>query len=180
VHLLGLYLGDGCVSAHPRNVYRLRIALDSRYAGIIESARAAMSQVRGAPAAVQKRRHENCVEVYSYWKQWPCYLPQHAPGKKHERRILLTDWQRRIVDRWPEQILRGLIHSDGWRSINTGRGNWTCPRYGFSQVSTDIQGIFCEACDAVGVHWTKSGERTLYVSRKADVAHLDTFIGPKR
>lgn len=32
----------------------------------------------------------------------------------------------------------------------------------------------------MGIHWTKSGERMIYVSRKADVALLDTFIGPKR
>ena len=63
--------------------------------------------------------------------------------------------------------------------MNTGRGNWICPRYAFYQVSTDIQEIFCYACDQLGVHWTKSGERTIYVSRKADVATLDTFIGPK-
>src|SRR5579884_3443096 len=25
VYLLGLYLGDGCISSHPRGVYRLRI-----------------------------------------------------------------------------------------------------------------------------------------------------------
>ena len=128
---------------------------------------------------IQKRRNQNCVEVYSYWKQWPCYLPQHDLGKKHERRITLTDWQRTLVERWPRQILRGLIHSDGCRFTNTGRGNWTCPRYAFYQVSTDIQEIFCYACDQLGVHWTKSGERTIYVSRKADVATLDTFIGPK-
>jgi hypothetical protein len=66
------------------------------------------------------------------------------------------------------------------RSRNTGRGNWVCPRYAFYQVSTDIQEIFCSACEAIGVHWTKAGARTIYVSRKADVALLDTFIGPKR
>ena len=92
----------------------------------------------------------------------------------------LASWQRMLVDRWPQQLLRGLIHSDGCRFTNTGRGDWSCPRYAFYQVSTDIQHIFCSACDQIGVHWTKSGERTIYVSRRADVATLDTFIGPKR
>jgi hypothetical protein len=32
----------------------------------------------------------------------------------------------------------------------------------------------------MGLHWTRSGSRTIYVSRKADVAKLDEFIGPKR
>jgi hypothetical protein len=38
---------------------------------------------------------------------------------------------------------------------------------------------FCEACDLVGLHWTTAGEKTIYVSRKADVALLDRFVGPK-
>jgi hypothetical protein len=41
-YLLGLYLGDGCLSAHPRGVYKLRIALDLRYPGIIREAGDAM------------------------------------------------------------------------------------------------------------------------------------------
>src|ERR1700735_3138408 len=36
-YLLGLYLGDGCISAHAREVFRLRVVLDARYPGIIES-----------------------------------------------------------------------------------------------------------------------------------------------
>src|SRR3954454_7236921 len=35
VHLLGLYLGDGCISAHARGVYKLRVKLDVRYPEII-------------------------------------------------------------------------------------------------------------------------------------------------
>ena len=31
----------------------------------------------------------------------------------------------------------------------------------------------------MGLHWTTSGEKTIYVSRKADVAVLDSFVGPK-
>ena len=81
--------------------------------------------------------------------------------------------------RWPDQLLKGLIHSDGCRFINTGR-NWVCPRYAFNKKSDDIRSIFCHACELVGVHWTRSGERDIYVSRKDDVAYLDTFIGPKR
>jgi hypothetical protein len=91
----------------------------------------------------------------------------------------LSDWQVELVDRCPEQLLRGLIHSDGCRFLNTGRGDWCWPRYGFSNKSDDIRGIFCYACDRLGVHWTKAGEKTIYVSRKADVAKLDEFIGPK-
>lgn len=45
VYLLGVHLGDGCISAHARSVFRLRITLDSRYPGLIEECRAALSTV---------------------------------------------------------------------------------------------------------------------------------------
>ncbi len=177
VYLLGLYLGDGCISPHRRGVYRLRIALDAKYPGIIESARGAIGAVRVGRVTTQLRA-QNYVEVSSYWKCWPCFFPQHGPGKKHERRIELTDWQSVLVDQWPEELLRGLIHSDGCRFQNTGT-NWSWPRYSFKQVSDDIRTIFCEACDRLGLRWT-AAPTTIYISRKADVAILDEFIGPKR
>jgi hypothetical protein len=63
--------------------------------------------------------------------------------------------------------------------MNSGRGGWSCPRYALSNRSSDILQIFCDACDALGLRWTRSGERTIYVSRKVDVARMDEFIGPK-
>jgi hypothetical protein len=77
-----------------------------------------------------------------------------------------------------------MIQSDGDRSINTGR-RWRHPRYGFSNVSTDLTSIFCTACDCLGLRWTAAFPRDvrkavrIYVSRKADVARMDEFIGPK-
>jgi hypothetical protein len=52
------------------------------------------------------------------------------------------------------------------------------PRYLFTNASDDIRGIFCDACDLLGLHWTEA-PRTVYVSRKADVARMDEFVGPK-
>lgn len=117
------------------------------------------------------------VEVFSYSKAWPCLFPQHGPGKKHHRRIVLSEWQRQLVRITPDRLLRGLIHSDGCRFMSSGRG-WRHPRYAFSNLSADIRRIFTDACDLMGMHWTTSG-RVVYVSRKADVARLDTFVGPK-
>ena len=69
------------------------------------------------------------------------------------------------------------LHSDGCRFMNTGT-NRRNPRYSFSNRSRDIRGIFCDACARLGLRWTTS-PHTVYVSRKADVARLDEFIGPK-
>jgi Homeodomain-like domain-containing protein len=185
VYLLGIYLGDGCISAHPRGVFRLRVFLDAAYPGIAEEVAGAMRAVRPAnpvgratPASGYSGQRGTCLELSSYSRSWPCLIPQHGPGRKHERRIVLTDWQRELVARSPELLLRGLIHSDGCRFVNTGRGGWSNPRYAFYNVSDDIRGIFCDACDLLGLHWT-TAPRTVYVSRKADVARMDEFIGPK-
>jgi hypothetical protein len=179
VHLLGLYLGDGCLSAHRREVFKLRISLDARYPGLVDECADAIRAVmpRSRVNRVDKR---TWLEVYSYSKSWPCLFPQHGPGKKHERPIILSPWQWELVTERPDLLLRGLLHSDGCRFQNTGRRGWSHPRYAFTNASTDIRAIFCAACELLGLRWTASGERTIYVSRKHDVALLDLFVGPKR
>jgi hypothetical protein len=176
VYLLGLYLGDGCLSRHPRDVYKLRIILDSKYPGIIHNAVSAVSGVSGRAGVLE--RSDNCVEVYSFWRSWICLFPQHGPGKKHERPIALTAWQQKLVNRWPAMLVRGLIQSDGCRFQNTGR-NWSSPRYSFKNHSADLHRIFRDGCERLGLRWTASDKYTTYVSRKADVAILDGFVGPK-
>src|ERR671914_2882207 len=181
-YLLGLYLGDGCISAHPRDVYRLRVNLDLRYPGIVDACEEAIRAIsEGRKVHRLKRRSSYTgrpefthVEVSAYSKAWPCLFPQHGPGRKHHRKIELAEWQRGLVARHPQLLLRGLIHSDGCRFMNTGR-KWRHPRYSFSNRSADILNIYRDACDLMGLHWTTAGH-TVYVSRKADVAVLDRFI----
>jgi len=186
VYLLGLYLGDGSIAGHPRSVYRLRVTLDVHYPGIVRECEAAMREVVPRNRVSRQLRRCNCYEVHAYSKGWACLFPQHGPGKKHERRIYLSEWQQGLAKRWPDRLLKGLIHSDGCRSYSTGAGGWTHPRYVFSNVSTDITSIFCSACDCLGLRWTAafptddSKAVAIYVSRKADVATLDEFVGPKR
>lgn len=186
VYLLGLYLGDGAISEHRRRVFKLRITLDVKYPGIVDECEAAMRRVVPRNRANRRLRRCNCYEVYAYSKTWPCLFPQHGTGKKHNRPIFLAPWQQKLAERWPVQLLKGLIQSDGCRSYSTGRGGWTQPRYAFSNVSTDITSIFCSACDCLGLRWTasfptnESAAVSIYVSRKADVARLDEFVGPKR
>jgi hypothetical protein len=164
-------------SEHPREVFKLRISLDARYPEIAAESERAIRAVMPR-TAVGRVGQGTWHELFSYSKSWRCLFPQHGPGRKHERTIVLTDWQRELCYRWPRLLLRGLIHSDGCRFQNTGRG-WSHPRYSFANKSADVKAIFCEACDLVGLHWTIAGEKTVYVSRKADVALLDRLVGPK-
>jgi hypothetical protein len=116
VYLLGLYLGDGTISSHPRDVYRLRIFLDKKYPAIVAECAAAMRETMPATEVDRLLTPSNCFQVSSYSRSWPCLFPQHGAGMKHTRRIWLAGWQRQLAERWPEAILRGLIHSDGCRS----------------------------------------------------------------
>ena len=175
-YLLGLYLGDGCIS-RDRRVWKLRIVLDKKYPAIIDRCRLAIDMLMpGQSAAVQSLK--GCVEVSLYSKHWPCFLPQHGAGRKHKRRIILEPWQQALVDQATEEFVLGLIHSDGCRVVANDRRVRSI-RYHFSNRSEDIIGLFTAALDTLGIHWTRSTEYIVSVYRKADTARLDEFIGPK-
>jgi hypothetical protein len=186
-YLLGMYLGDGWVGRVGR-LTRLMFSLDLRYPEIIEDTVAA-SYLAGPGCRVKVRRHpvHAYVVVDSYGPHWIDAFPQAGPGRKHERPIVLADWQREIVDAHPEQFLCGLIQSDGCRTVirfktklPSGRvAEYEYPRYFFSNLSADIRGLFCEYCERLGVRWTQSNHRNISVSHRDSVAILDGFIGPK-
>lgn len=182
-YLLGMYLGDGCISYHRSGGYRLRIFVDSRQPLIArECAAAIKAVVPPKEPLIYKRRDSQCLEISRYWKHWPCVFPQHGAGRKHQRPIVLTPQQREIVFRCPRPFLRGLIHSDGTRIIATERKRNNirrAARYAFSNRSEDILGLFAEACETVGVRYTRPSVKQIAIYRKASVALLDEFIGPK-
>ena len=123
------------------------------------------------------------MNVDSGWKCWPCLFPQHGRGRKHHRAIELAAWQREIVDAQPGFFLRGLIHTDGWRGVNRVRvkgHDYEYPRYQFSNRSDDIRRLFCEACDCLGIEWRPWTRYHVSVARRASVAVLDRYVGPKR
>jgi hypothetical protein len=183
-YLLGMYLGDGCLLKHPRNVYRLHIFLDAAYPVIAAECEAAMSLVMPASkASCRRHAHYNMLNLVSYSKHWPHLFPQHGPGPKHKRRIALEPWQQLIADRYPGRLLRGLIHSDGCRVMNRIRHpkkTYVYPRYLFTNRSLDIQRIFCDGCDRLGVEWRQDGPWNVSVARRESVAALDRHVGPKR
>ena len=91
-YLLGVYLGDGCISS-ARQVWRLRIAMDAAYPDIIEECRDALRAVgpEGNRVGLHRRRASRCVDISMYWKHWPWLIPQHGPGPKHQRKIELAE-----------------------------------------------------------------------------------------
>ncbi|MFI6781702.1 hypothetical protein [Micromonospora sp. NPDC050276] len=109
-------------------------------------------------------------------------LPQHGPGKKHERPIILASWQRDLVAAHPGDFLRGLFHSDGCRFANrvTVRGKaYVYPRYMFVNESADIMGLCQWGLDLLGVAWRMNRPNSLSVARRDAVVTLDRHVGPK-
>ena len=175
-YLLGLYLGDGWISEHQKHVYRLRIVCCDAYPDLMDECELVMSEI--LPNKVGRVQRIGCTEVVSYSKHWPHLFPQHGPGPNHRRPIVLVDWQRQIVDRFPAPFVRGLLHSDGCRVLNRVN-NTDYPRYHFTNVSDDIRALFGRACDLLGVDWRPNNRTNLSVARRPSVQILDQFVGPK-
>ena len=168
-----------------KGVYRFELACCAKWPGLIEEAAKAINDVMPG-LKVGRRLQPGCVMVGGYSKHWPCLFPQHGPGMKHTRKIELADWQQEIVNEHTEELVRGLIHSDGCRHINRVRrplkdgDRWyEYTRYNFTNESTDIQRIFTDALDRLGIAWKQMNRKNVSVARREAVARLDEFVGPK-
>jgi len=158
-YLLGLYLGDGCISrggARTKDVWKLSIACADAWPGLIQECGRAIRAVRPANKVPMVQRL-GCTEVKSYSRHWPCLFPQHGPGKKHLRKIELAEWQQVIVERYPGEFARGLLHSDGCRTLNR---SGTRSRAGSAGTST--RGICSSmsprtSCGCAARRWTSWG-----------------------
>ena len=182
--LLGFYLGDGCLSEAPRYA-ALRISCDAGLEQIVEDVSTLIALVKPG-AKVFRVRAPGTVVAQAHWRHWPCLFPQHGPGRKHERPIVLEPWQRDLVEGHPGEFLRGLFHSDGSRTNNWAtrtvggvRKRYDYPRWEFVNRSDDILDLCCWALDLSDVSWRRPRVNAVAVSRRADVRRLDELIGPK-
>jgi hypothetical protein len=181
--LLGWYLGDGSIARARRGVFTLQIVNDERYPELVQEIAATIKRVKPT-ASPCFRGGGGAVRIEARWKHWPCVFPQHGPGRKHLRKIELEPWQQEIVAKFPDQLLRGLFHSDGcritnWASMPGREKRYHYVRYQFSNKSDDIRNILTDALDLLGIAWRQPRSDTIAVSRREAVAVLDGFVGPK-
>lgn len=183
--LLATYLGDGCISDCPRT-QRLRITLDQKYPGIIEHTRALVS--RCFPSnRVDVVAAIGCVYVSVYCAHLGCLIPQHGPGPKHDRPILLEGWQESCVQAAPWAFIRGCIRTDGCCFVNRTDVHRQVPyeylSYQFSNRSEDIVRLFVTACDRVGVFTRVNcgarGQWDVRINRRDSVALMLGEVGRK-
>ncbi|MET9339907.1 helix-turn-helix domain-containing protein [Nonomuraea sp. NPDC003804] len=183
--LLGLYLGDGHLALGRKGVYRLSISCADDWPGLIEETASVMSRVMPT-SAVHRRSRRGGTEVTSQSTHWACLFPQHGPGPKHLRAIVLVPWQKEIVEAHPGRFVRGLMHADGCRGVNrvrrvlpSGVRWYEYPRYHFKNESADILRLCGEALDLLRVAWRYSNRNDISVARREAVARLDLHVGPK-
>ncbi|TQL69180.1 hypothetical protein FB381_3083 [Nocardioides albertanoniae] len=183
--ILGWYLGDGHISEGRRSVFNLHIVNDRKYPDINQRLITLMARVKpgGHP---HTRLVPGAVITTISWKHLPCLFPQLGPGRKHERRIVLEEWQQEIVTAHPGPFLRGLFHSDGCRVNNWAtrmvagqKKRYEYARWQFVNHSDDIRDLCTWALDLVEIPWRQSSWKTISVSRRDAVAALDALIGPK-
>lgn len=176
--LLGLYLGDGHISPFPRTE-RLRLMLDAKYPVIVDDAADLLDRIVLDCKVGRQQVHEGrMITLWSYFSHWTCLLPQHGPGKKHGRRILLEEWQQRQIDTAPWAFLRGCVRSDGCVFINR-TGKYAYESYDFFNYSRDILELFVATCGVVGVE-CRVYEKRARIYGRASVARMLEHVGRKR
>lgn len=197
-YLLGFYLGDGCLAYNRKVAGRSYTLIITNHVGF----------------SVMNQRIKDSIkclfpnkEIGTYQKSYPdrksngidikvtgiCLnlLFPHGDGRKHTRKIELTDWQNQMTEKYPQEFIKGLIESDGCRFAPQKK---RCPSYifyQFSNCSTDIHQILQNIAIKIGLKFTfrkvirgKSDLNrapiysTFFYDRKS-VKILESFIGPK-
>jgi hypothetical protein len=188
--LLGLYLGDGCISEGPRT-QRLRLSLDAKYSSMNAEIMALLQRCfpenevgTVAPGSSGwSNRSDTLVVLSVYSQHLGCLSPQHGPGPKHKRRIELEPWQKQLLGQAPWGFIRGCIRSDGCAFINR-TGPYEYLSYDFS-LSKGIVNLFAHACDLVGISdyrvtsGNSRGRWDVRINRRKSVAQMLEHVGLK-
>jgi len=192
--LLAIYLGDGCISDHART-QRLRVHSDTRYPRLNAEIEALLrrcfpsnvvSVVRPSPSA-WSGRNDTWIILSVYSAHLGCLFPQHGPGRKHTRPIVLDGWQEKIVHGSPWPFIRGCIRTDGCAFMNRTDVHRSEPyeylSYEFSNSSRDIIDLFVDACARVAV-FTRVNRRStnswsVRINRRDSVALMEEHVGLK-
>jgi hypothetical protein len=169
-----MYLGDGYIVRYPGTSV-LRIYLHREQREIASRVRHAIATLVPWHRVGTNPHHGASVVLHCYCHAWPELFPQHGPGRKHRRPIVLEPWQRDIVERHPWDFIRGCLESDGCRHRRIVNGK-DYPAYAFTNHSTDILRLFMETCWRVGIGARQANRVRVSIARRADVARVDAML----
>ena len=152
--------------------------LDTRYERILTETRALLCRCFPTHRVGRFTTGKGTTTILSiYSTHLACLFPQHGPGLKHERDIVVEGWQAEIVARSPWEFIRGLIRSDGCAFINR-TGRYAYLSYEFSNRSSQIRQLFMDACDRVDVEY-RAYQRYVRIYRRPSVALMQERVGIK-
>lgn len=147
--VLGVYLGDGyIVKTHRQNVFKISIYCDAKYKNILEDISQSL-EILFPNSKAMRIRHtsDKCIAVYLYSSHLLKLFPQHGIGRKHERPIVLEDWQIDIINEFNEDFLKGLIYTDGCFYYS---GKYE--RCNFTNKSMDIMNLCSESMKKLNIN----------------------------
>lgn len=178
--ILGLYLGDGCITENGRNEtsYKLRISQDNKYPKVVNTIQTKLSEFFGKESKLVENK--GCFHITIYDKYLPYYLPQHGKGFKHDRDVKLNEFQRKIIDY--RELMKGLWLSDGSFYIARIR-KYKYERYNFTNKSLDIIELFEKCLEIEGVNYSKRLKPNniwiIEIQNKKGVENLKSILGTK-
>lgn len=199
-YILGFYLGDGTISRLPRTK-GLMLFFDKKYQPLIDYTAECMASLLGRrphyyDRSINKEQafRAESITLRIYNKNLDVLFPQYGPGKKHLRKIELTDWQKDIINH--VELVRGLMMSDGcYYFCNTFKKY----KYTFTNCSSDIINVLSASLSILNIRYcihtkrnvhkvclingksviNKTATMHLDINRKEDVERLYRLIGDK-
>lgn len=179
-YILGLYLADGSISHFPRTK-RLRISLHSENnkEQIERAVKCLQLLFPENNVSIFKKGKSNCVDVSVYNSKLDQYFPQHGSGRKHDRVLILTNWQDEIIKKYKSCFLHGLFDGDGSLYMNRTRGV-ECAQ--FTNKSQDILKWFKEGIEPHNITYcetypkSKNGIGNILIQNSIDVNKLKAIL----
>lgn len=182
-YILGLYLGDGYINKCKRT-FRIRIFLDVKYLNLNNFAKESLEKIFvNNNVNVLNSKNKSCICLSIYNSNLNELFPQNGKGKKSDRKIELEKWQKEIIVY--EDLIKGLIHSDGCFYSEKIDDKYNYERFMFSNKSIDLHEIFQQSCDYLKIEYdfqhkgNVKGNWQTRISKKESVKKLKQFIGTK-
>ena len=161
-YLLGMYLGDGCISRAPKGVLAPAHfpRHEVRWHLIDECVRSMGGVMPDKPVNVRRTRPGvNCASSQFSFEGVAMPVPSTRPGNEAQAQHRAQPVAAGPHRQDPRPLIAGLIHSDGCRVINPSMGHTLPALHVSNNESADIRRIFCDACDQLGIPWRQPKKR---------------------
>jgi hypothetical protein len=151
--ILGVYLCDGHISRYKTfRAPAIRFFNDSKYPLNTQEWKEKLQILLPENKVnIHQKSNTNCFIVLAYSRKLLDLFPQYGEGKKHDRKLNLTEWQKEILNQYPEDFIRACIQSDGCIYTQKISDKLSYKRFNFIKKSEDIMDFFLYALNLAGI-----------------------------